>query len=117
MLKVKILDLIIYIKYYNKENLLENDDLSEISKLVGNVDYGAQYYYRFNILRKAYSKFEKTKEYKDFIKKNSYWLDDYALFMTLKKQHDDKSWNNWDNDYKFYNNWVLWNKKHLNFCY
>ena len=73
-----------------EEELLENDDLSEISKLDGNIDYGAQYYYRFNILKKAYSNFEKTKEYKEFIKKNSYWLDDYALFMTLKKQHDDK---------------------------
>ena len=90
-----------------EDGLIENEDLNEISKLDGNVDYGAQYYYRFNILKKAYSNFEKTKQYKEFVKKNSYWLDDYALFMTLKKQHDDKSWNNWNNEYKFYNKKVL----------
>ena len=86
-----------------EEGLLTDEDLCELEQFEGKIDYGAQYYYRFPILYKAYSNFIKTKEYKEFLKENSYWLDDYALFMTLKKQHNDQSWNNWDDGYKFYN--------------
>ena len=86
-----------------EEGLLEEDDLLELAQFEGRIDYGAQYYYRYPILYKAYNKFEKTKEYKTFVKENSEWLDDYALFMALKKHHNDMSWNNWDDEYKFYN--------------
>ena len=33
--------------------------------------------------------------YQDFCKENNYWLDEYSLFLTLKKIHNGKSWNHW----------------------
>ena len=33
--------------------------------------------------------------YQNFCKENNYWLDEYSLFLTLKKIHNGKSWNHW----------------------
>jgi 4-alpha-glucanotransferase len=41
---------------------------------------------------------EKRAEYMTFCQQNSYWLDDYALFMTLSEQHEGRSWCDWPND-------------------
>ena len=50
-------------------------------------------------LRKAHQKFVATEEnssYKVFCEENKVWLDDYALFMALKKQFKETAWNTWD---------------------
>jgi 4-alpha-glucanotransferase len=33
---------------------------------------------------------------------NAWWLDDYALFITLKEQHDLRAWVEWPQDVRFY---------------
>ncbi len=50
------------------------------------IDYEKIYYSRFKALRIAYerSDIDKNKKFKAFIKENSFWLDDYALYMAVK---------------------------------
>lgn len=69
------------------------------------VDYGALYNGRFDLLKKAYVRFNEqkinqTEEYKAFVKKSAFWLDDYCLFMALKDKFEGKSWLDWDDDYR-----------------
>ncbi len=63
------------------------------------VDYGAQFGSRFTILRKAFSRssFRETPEFASFAKENSYWLHDYCLFMAIKADENNASWQNWGN--------------------
>lgn len=71
------------------------------------IDYGWLYNTRFKILEKAYANFIKDDEYNKFVMDNTKWLDDYALFMSLKKLHNQSSWQEWPNKYKIYNKEVL----------
>lgn len=64
------------------------------------IDYGALYRNRFPVLRLAFNRFKKAPagDYPVFKEKNAYWLDDYALFMTLKMANKGRSWDEWDED-------------------
>ena len=42
-------------------------------------------------------------DYDLFLSRNSKWLNDYALFMAIKDQHDGRMWTQWPDRYKFYN--------------
>lgn len=72
------------------------------------VDYGAIYFNRAGLLKIAYDRFiekcesntELKNEYAIFIKSNKDWLEDFALFHTLKKNHDGKPWYEWEDQYK-----------------
>lgn len=88
-----------------EENLLTWDECN--SAFFGNdqekVDYGALYENRFELLRKAYERFlsdEEPKEYRDFLKKESFWLTDYALYTAIKKNQEGKSWLDWEEPYR-----------------
>ena len=56
------------------------------------VDYEKIYKSRFLILEKAFERFVPDEDYAGFIEENSYWLDDYCLYMAVKKQQKDVSW-------------------------
>lgn len=60
------------------------------------VDYGKLYENRLNLLKIAFENFKLDDTYQKFITENSFWLDDYALFMALKNAHDDKAWSTWE---------------------
>ncbi len=65
------------------------------------VDYEKIYLGRFKLLKKAYIKsaIESDKEYKAFVKENSFWLDDYALYMAVKNIiYKGKSLLEWKDD-------------------
>ena len=66
------------------------------------VDYGALYEKRYPILRQATKRFleNPSEAYMTFCEKNAFWLDDYALFMTLKNKNNGLSWTEWDLVYK-----------------
>ena len=63
------------------------------------VDYALLYQNRFIVLRKAYDRFKKAlpADYAAFCKENEYWLDDFALFMSLKDSHGGEMWTKWEN--------------------
>lgn len=66
------------------------------------IDYEKIYLSRFKVLKTAYhnSQIEKDPDYIKFVQDNSYWLDDYALYMAVKNSFDGKSWSEWDEDIK-----------------
>lgn len=64
------------------------------------IDYGLIFKEKLRVLKIAYEKF-KLRQDKDLIKfqeAEAYWLDDYALYMSIKKHFDLKSWYEWDED-------------------
>ncbi len=67
------------------------------------VDYEKMYNQRFPLLRKAWERalkkgLESKKDYVTFLQKNSYWLEDYALYMALKDAFPGKCFIDWDED-------------------
>lgn len=74
------------------------------------VDYGLLYENKMMLLRKAYKNaincYEENeiKQMLDiFYNENMEWLRDFALYMGIKSNNDNKSWLEWDNDFKKYN--------------
>lgn len=64
------------------------------------IDYGLIFKEKLRVLKIAYEKF-KLRQDKDLIKfqeAEAYWLDDYALYMSIKKHFDLKSWYEWDEE-------------------
>lgn len=59
------------------------------------VDYEKIYLSRFDILRKAYERFERTDEFFQFVQSEGYWLEDYCLYMAIKNENDGISWSEW----------------------
>ena len=62
------------------------------------VDYGLLYEKRFGVLRKAAERLELNPpaDYASFLKKNAFWLEDYALFMAEKYEHGGISYQEWE---------------------
>ena len=65
------------------------------------VDFGLLYQSRLTVLRKAFDRFEETKEYRAFCRKQKQWLPDFALFMALKQKFNGMPWYQWENPIKF----------------
>lgn len=89
------------------KKLLIEEDLAILNREAIEIDYEWLYNTRFEILKKAYLKFVKTKEYYTFVKNNDEWLWNYALFMSLKTKYSGASWDVWDKKYSIYNKETL----------
>lgn len=59
------------------------------------VDYGWLYDNRMPLLRTALDRFSPDRDYDRFVLKNSWWLEDYALFMALKTYFRGRPWQDW----------------------
>lgn len=98
-----------------KSGDLQASDLSDIPSFPAEkVDYGWVQWWKFPLLRKAAHNFLKNpagprqKAFEDFCRDEGHWLDDYALFMTVKDEYQKKAdeqglmgkmWSNfWDRD-------------------
>lgn len=101
----------------NPELLIEDSLLSK-SDLEGHtafppdkVNYEAVTVFKENILRKAYKNFQARLpnefEYKRYCEENAYWLDDYALFITLKEHFRGVAWCDWPSDLRYRKEAVL----------
>lgn len=66
------------------------------------VDYAKIYNSRFKLLRTAWknSNISQDAGFRKFVKENSKWLDDYALYMAVKASFDNVCWVEWDEDIK-----------------
>ncbi|HZL11936.1 MAG TPA: 4-alpha-glucanotransferase [Prolixibacteraceae bacterium] len=56
--------------------------------------------WKTTLFREAFSEFQKNfkryqDEYHTFMRHNSWWLDDYALFRSLKTKYGESVWNTW----------------------
>lgn len=86
-----------------EEGLLLQEELDsfDFGSDPDNIDYGKLYNNRLPMLEKAFARFIPDKAYNTFIKENAFWLDDYVLFMALKNMHQDHSWTEWEDEYRF----------------
>ena len=96
-----------------EDGLLTQDDLADMPDFnASSVDFGLLIPWKLNLLEKAFSRFvtlpkehrdkvsdsEKSlrSEFKTFCTDNASWLDDYALFMSIKEANGGGAWNEWD---------------------
>lgn len=89
--------------YLVEDGLLSVEDLEETKRVedLEKVDYEKLYNERIPLLRKAFSKFNiYDMDFISFCSENLVWLDDYSLFMSLKKYFAGKSWQDWPNKYR-----------------
>jgi 4-alpha-glucanotransferase len=84
------------------ENLLKKDEVESVfwGNDTSQVDFGNMFEQRFPILEKAFSRFKPDKDYEEFCQKNKDWLDDFALFMSLKEKFKYEMWIEWPEDIK-----------------
>ena len=87
-----------------EKGLLTKDELEAQKDDSEKIDYGKLFNVRYLALRSAFSRFTPDKSYKAFVKKNSDWLEDYALFMALKVNYNFAQWTTWNNEHRDYNN-------------
>ena len=78
----------------------EECDRENFGKNKKYIDYGKMYKSRYKILHLA---FERTDlngnaDYEKFCRENEHWLDDYALYMAIKMDHDAECWSEWEDD-------------------
>ncbi len=64
------------------------------------IDYEKIYYERFDILRKAFERFVPEEDFEKFTEENSWWLEDYSLYMAVKNSLKGISWIEWEEDLK-----------------
>ena len=84
------------------QDLLSRSDLADRPSFPADrVDLGPVIEWKLKVLDRAFNKFSKggfteiETAYKDFCQKNSDWLDDFALFMSIKELQGGVSWDNW----------------------
>ncbi len=82
----------------------EECDAVDFGSDPGKVDYDALYENRFLLLHKAYerSNISQNPAYQDFCGKNYWWLDDYALFMSLRDFFGGAGWTEWPEDIRMH---------------
>lgn len=95
---------LINLDYLKNCSLLTDEEITEVKSLYdcNRVDFGKLYNERYITLRRAYERFDKSSlDFESFCRENSFWLNDYALFMTLKDENNGKPWQEWEDKYKF----------------
>ena len=90
-----------------EQGLLSEEELwtYDFGGIMEQVDYGKMYQFRYLLLKHAYDRFVEQggltqDEYNEFKTKEAEWLDDYALFMAIKRREDGKSWLDWPTELK-----------------
>lgn len=99
--------LLINPEFLYQDELLTKSDITDVPQFNNHkIDYGLVINYKSQLFRKAYQKFKMMKrefesECGEFCEKNSYWLDDYSLFMAAKQFHNGVHWIQWENSIAF----------------
>ncbi|MCU0533736.1 MAG: 4-alpha-glucanotransferase [Hydrococcus sp. Prado102] len=88
-----------------EDELLSEEDFAGLPDFpLDSVDFELVIQTKMPLLRKACENFkqqaseELQQEFKEFCDRASDWLEDYALFMSLKEVFAGESWNNWDKE-------------------
>lgn len=80
-----------------EQGLLSQEEVDSVSwnRDSERVDYGNLYENREKVLYQAFERFVPTESYYHFVDSNSDWLEDFALFMALKRKFKGEGWQNW----------------------
>lgn len=101
--------ILIDLKLLVEDEILDKIILEQIPRFVQKrVDFKKVKKWKYEILGKAFSTYQNKvhekfqNEYYAFLDEHSWWLNDYALFMSAKNYYgDDVLWTEWENDFKF----------------
>jgi malto-oligosyltrehalose synthase/4-alpha-glucanotransferase len=93
------------------DRLLKNKDMASLPtrENKNTVDYPGATATKRKLLQRAFRNFIESPDhglqapFETFMEKESHWLDDFATFMILKEEHQDKPWNQWPDEYKLRN--------------
>ncbi len=83
-----------------EQELLTREELCEMKRPVDRVDYGWLFQSRYPLLRRAYARFVPDRAFGAFCQKNADWLEDYALFMSLKEHYNHAAWTSWREEHR-----------------
>ncbi|MDQ3535328.1 MAG: 4-alpha-glucanotransferase, partial [Bacteroidota bacterium] len=84
-----------------KDGFVEQKDLHfESSAAISKVDFEEVSNFKNNLFEVAFRKFKSSEgqskpDYQHFEKSSSYWLEDFAIFMSLKNLYDKRMWTEW----------------------
>lgn len=88
-----------------EEGLITKEDLKKTPSFSQErVNFDEVKEYKEALFRKAYHRFSEqghNGEYKEFCSGNQNWLEDYVLFMALKKYFHGRPWNRWEKEIAF----------------
>ena len=88
-----------------ERGLLDQSDVQTITSRNA-VDFDRVITLKTTCIKKAFDNFvsqnngDLHKEFNNFCSKEAYWLDDYALFMSIKKDNRGKDWTDWSDEVK-----------------
>lgn len=86
------------------DGLLQKQDIDGLAFDEDKVQFNEVRAYKQELYRKAYQRFkilDNSREIRDFIEKNRYWLDDYSFYSALKDHFGGISWNKWERTIAF----------------
>jgi 4-alpha-glucanotransferase len=90
-------DLLCSSGWLKKKDLKPADDFPR-----DRVDFSCVREYKHMVFHKAFDYFQQDDKVKDsfdaFCEEQSFWLDDYAMFMVMKDVYDGKRWDEWPGD-------------------
>lgn len=98
------------------KGLLTREELGGAEHDTERVDYGYLFNTRYEILRRAYSRFKRDRAFMAFCSKNSEWINDYALFMALKVSNEYRPWYQWRDELRDYKKASLCSSEHEEEC-
>lgn len=80
------------------EGLLLKDDLTHAPSNETGIDYPGVMAYKDRLLDRAFEHFKSRppdENFRSFCSRNASWLDDYALFKSIKAAQGEKAWSSW----------------------
>ncbi len=89
-----------------EKGFLDKCDLEPLiaGNIEGSTDFGLVHRVKTELLRKAYDRClqrEPSREMEEFRERSKYWIDDYCLFMALKKKFGYIQWQKWPKGYRY----------------
>lgn len=91
--------LLLSLERLQEQGLLDPSDFDQLPEFSPDrVDYDRVYATKYPLLRKACEAFKSKdqQEFEAFCQAKSFWLEDFALFMALKEEHQNTSWFEWE---------------------
>lgn len=85
-----------------EDGLLDENEVTYFNNDMSFVAYQEVRKVKEELYLKAFSCFVENDEYRKFVEENA-WLYSYALFKVFKQQNNDKTWLEWEDEYKYYN--------------
>ena len=89
------------------EGLLSANDFADRPAFpLRNVDFGSAIPWKLKIMKRAFDNFLKREcqnspEFLSFCEENKDWLNDFALFMSIKENNNGAAWQGWEDGLKY----------------